>query len=100
MGNVQVQYKQRRGANEAGEDITDPVDYLKELLIEDYNTTKGLYDSLPDDQKTQFRSFFDDEDVLESKTCAEMWMNTYEEDMDTINTSFQGVKGYIDALKA
>ena len=28
MGNVQVQYKQRRGANEAGTDITDPKEYL------------------------------------------------------------------------
>ena len=36
MGNVQVQYKQRRGANEAGDDITDPVDYLRMLLGEDY----------------------------------------------------------------
>ena len=47
MGNVQVQYKQRRGANEAGDDITDPAHYIKELLVEDYNSTKALYDSLP-----------------------------------------------------
>ena len=52
MGNVQVQYKQRRGANEAGDDITNPLDYLRELLCEDYNSTKALYDGLSDDHKT------------------------------------------------
>ena len=40
MGNVQVQYKQRRGANEAGSDITDPKDYLTELLTTDFDSSK------------------------------------------------------------
>ena len=88
MGNVQVQYKQRRGANEAGDDITDPAHYIKELLVEDYNSTKALYDSLPAEHQTTFKSFFDDEDVLESKACAEMWMNTNEEDPDTLNAAY------------
>ena len=37
MGNVQVQYKQRRGAHEAGEEVTDPGEYLRMLLSEDFD---------------------------------------------------------------
>ena len=85
MGNVQVQYKQRRGANEAGADITDPKEYLTELLMADFATTKGIYDALDDDQKAQFRAFFgEDEDPLESDCAAEMWMTANEEDPEAI----------------
>ena len=84
MGNVQVQYKQRRGANEAGSEVTNPLDYLRMLLQEDYDATKALYDGLPDEHKDAFRSFFEGEDVLESSTSAEFWLNTYEEDEATV----------------
>ena len=47
MGSVNVQYKERRGANEAGQQITNPVDYFNAIAhdAEDWNKLKALYDA-------------------------------------------------------
>ena len=37
---------------------------------------------------------------MESRAAAEMWMNTNEEDPDTLNATHQGVSGLIAQLKA
>ena len=100
MGNVQVQYKQRRGANEAGTEITNPLEYLRELLDSDFDATKALYDGLSEEHQTQFKSFFEGDDIMESKAGAEMWLNTNEEDEETIGAAYNGVKGLIAQLQA
>ena len=53
MGNVQVQYKQRRGANEAGTEVTDPKDFFTELLSDEqgkFDDFKTAYDGLDADK--------------------------------------------------
>ena len=37
---------------------------------------------------------------MDSKAGAEIWLNTNEEDADTMNTAYEGVKGMIAQLKA
>ena len=59
MGNLEVNYKQRRGSNEAGTEITDPLDFFREFLENNFNDFKPRYDSLPADKKAELRRIFD-----------------------------------------
>ena len=83
-------------ADEAAEDdITYPQQYLKQLLCEDYDTTKAFYDEFSADQKTLFNSFFGGEEVLEFWYSAELWMNAYEDDPDVMKKAYEGVRGLV-----
>ena len=44
MGNVQVQYKQRRGANEPGTEVTDPKDWFEHFIEDKFAEFKPQYD--------------------------------------------------------
>ena len=82
MGNVQVQYKQRRGANEPGSEVTDPKDWFENIIEEQFDAMKPMYDALPGDKKSSFQSIFDDTDVMNSKASFQMWFNENSEDTE------------------
>ena len=82
MGNVQVQYKQRRGANEPGSEVTDPKDWFEHFIEEKFDEFKPMYDQLPEDKKATFKAIFDDADVMMAKTSFNMWFNESSDDAD------------------
>ena len=82
MGNVQVQYKQRRGANEPGTEVTDPKDWFEHFIEDKFAEFKPQYDQLPDDKKNQFKQIFDDSDVMMAQTSFNMWFNENSDDAD------------------
>ena len=43
MGNVQVQYKQRRGANEPGSAVNDPKDWFEHFMEDHYDNFQPMY---------------------------------------------------------
>ena len=99
MGNVQVQYKQRRGANEAGTDVTDPKDFFTEMLSDEQGKFDGLkaaYDGLDADKQDTFKSFFDGDDVMQSKQRFSMWLNENESDSGYLGE----VKGKVEEFCA
>ena len=48
MGAVEVKYKHSRGTNQAGAIIVDPKDWMRELLINDFASTKAMYEAAPE----------------------------------------------------
>ena len=99
MGNVQVQYKQRRGANEAGTEVTDPKDFFTELLSDEqgkFDDFKTAYDGLDADKQAELKSFFDDDDVMQSKQRFTMWLNENESDSGYLGE----VKGKVETFCA
>ena len=82
MGNVQVQYKQRRGANEPGSTVNDPKDWFEHFLEDHYDNFQPMYNALPDDKKNTFKAIFDDTDVMNNKTSLSMWLNENSDDAD------------------
>ena len=81
MGSVQVEYKHRRGANEAGTPITKPKDWFNELIQdnEHWNNIKNLYDN-NGEARSQIDGIFEDSRVMENQTNAGMWLNEVEDD--------------------
>ena len=58
MGNVKVQYKQRRGGDEAGAEIDDAQAFFAEILNTQFNNTKAMYEGLDDEMKQAFLDIF------------------------------------------
>ena len=75
MGNVKVTYKQRRGANEAGAEISTAVDFFTEILKEQFSQTKALFDSLPPSKQEEFLNLFDGELDMTNEQTAGVWIN-------------------------
>ena len=71
MGNVKVSYKQRRGAHEAGDEINNPEEFFTAFLKEDFPQNKAMFNQLNENQKSQFKSIFDGEDLMSDKAMAE-----------------------------
>ena len=96
MGNVQVQYKQRRGANEPGSNITDPKDWFEAFQEDHFDNFKPLFDQLPDDKKNTFKEIFDGSDVMSNKTSFSMWLNESSDDAEYLAEA----KGKVEAFMA
>ena len=52
MGNVQVEYKQRRDGHEPGSKVENPKDFLQRLFgdQDSWNVSKALFDQMPADK--------------------------------------------------
>ena len=75
-----MQYKQRRGANEPGTDVTNPKDWFELFLEDHFDNFKPMYDALPGDKQAEFKAIFDDSDVMSNKTSFNMWFNESSDD--------------------
>ena len=95
MGNVQVQYKQRRGANEPGTVITDPKDWFEAFIEDEFDNFKPMYEQLPQDKKNTFKEIFDGADVMNSKVSFNMWFNENSEDMGYMGDSKNSVLSFM-----
>ncbi len=86
MGNVQVQYKQRRDGNTAGAEVTDPKDFIKMLFGDQaaFNNTKKMFDEMPADKQQAFKDVFGGDNVCESFQEAGMWLTENEDDDDVL----------------
>ena len=59
MGQVKVVYKQpTRGSKIQGAEITDPADFFKALLVQDFAGTKAMFEGLSGDQQSAFIGIF------------------------------------------
>ena len=72
MGNVEVAYKERRGAHAPGEPITDPKDWVEQLLKHDFAETKTMYDGAPIEVKAEINEVFG-ENIFGKWQDAKMW---------------------------
>ena len=96
MGNINVSYKQRRGANEAGAECTEPLAYFENFIEDEFNKVKPLYDALPEDKKTEFKEIFDGMDVMRDATTFESWKNENEDDPEGLATAMDSVVSFLE----
>ena len=96
MGNAEVQYKARRGANAEGDIITDPKDWFDALKTDKYGELKARYDSLSDDKKNEFKQIFEGADVMGSVSNFELWIN----DMEDVPDELAQAKTRVEAFMA
>ena len=94
MGNVQVQYKQRRDGNEAGTEVTDPKDFFKMLLgdQQSWQATKALYEEMPADKQAAFKAAFGGAEVFSHQVTAAAWLTEIEDEEDDLQEAYQKVK--------
>ena len=94
MGNVKVQYKQKRDGNEAGAEITDPKEFFKMMFEEEdqYAKTKAAFSQMPADKQAEFKAVFGETDVLESHADANNWILLVEADDDEFQEPYEKIK--------
>ena len=68
MGNLggkglSVKYKATRGTHEPGDNITDPKDWVEEMLKADRDATMERFNALTPDQQQAFEDCFGDGDM-------------------------------------
>ena len=97
MGAVSVKYKARRGANEAGSDVTDPIDFFENLLENQFDSYKPMYDSLDDDKKSAFKAIFDDSDVMQNRSTFQMWLNECDNDSELLGQAKDQLESFMMA---
>ena len=81
MGNVQVTYRRSRSGQAAGSVITNPTDWLEEILLENFDTYQGQYNGLSQEQKNAINAAFE-ANVFEDSGAAEAWFAEYSLDED------------------
>ena len=93
MGQVQVEYKRRRGANEAGTPVTKPKDWFTELIQDSENWTKikNLYDNNAE-ARSEIDRILEDSRVMENQTNAGMWLNEVEDDEGYLQDKMNEIK--------
>ena len=86
MGNVQVQYKQRRDGNAAGSAVTAPLDFMKNLFGDQdaWNNTTKLFAEMPPEKQAAFKAVFGSDDVIGNFQTAGMWITENEEEDDVL----------------
>ena len=89
MGNVHVEYKQRRDGNEPGTKVENPKDFLQRLFgdQDSWNVSKALFDQMPADKKSEFLSAFDGEAVMDHHVTAASWIALNEDDDDALEAA-------------
>ena len=97
MGSVQVEYKHRRGANEAGTTVTNPKDWFTELITqqEHWTNVKNLYDNNAE-AREQIDSILEDPKVMENQTQAGMWLNENEDEHSYLQEKMDAIKQVMD----
>ena len=81
MGNVQVTYRRSRAGHSAGTVITNPADWLEEILLENFDTYQGQYNGLSQQQKNAVNAAFGD-NVFSDASAAEAWFAEHSLDDD------------------
>ena len=98
MGTITVRYKMQRDDRHEPNKITDPTDWFDAITDERYfEQIKPKYDALPDDQKANLRTIFDDEDVMASQSSAKMWYNENFGDDEIFATKKEQVLAFMSA---
>ena len=94
MGNVHVEYKQRRDGNEPGTKVENPKDFLQRLFgdQDSWNVSKALFDQMPADKKSEFLSAFDGEAVMDHHVTAASWIALNEDDDDALEAAATKIK--------
>ena len=93
MGNVEVQYKPRRGANAAGTEVTNPKDWWTHICNEDFDKVKAAFDAATPEQRAAVLAAMDgaDEETLRSAPSLEMWVNENEDDEEFMRDAMEKV---------
>ena len=81
MGAVEVKYKHSRGTNEAGAIIVDPKDWMRELLINDFASTKAMYEAAPEATQAAIDEVFG-EKIFTSVHIARTWVVERQDDYE------------------
>ena len=91
MGNVQVQYKQRRDGNAAGTEVKTPLDYMKMLFGDQdaWNNTTKMFAEMPADKQNEFKAVFGSDDVIGNFQTAGMWITENEEEEDVLQETME-----------
>ena len=85
MGPVIVKYKAQRGPHAPGDVVKDPKDWFNQVIEEEFDLFKRLYDEASPEKKSRIAALFpDNQNVLEDQNYAGMWLAEHEADPEKL----------------
>ena len=93
MGSFHCQlfYPGQRGSHAPGKLISDPHDWIRQLLITEFNETKAKYNAAPAEFKTQIDSVFG-KNIFNRKQDAQFWFDVNEYDDDAFARAKENIE--------
>ena len=80
---VSLTFRESRGTNNPGDPITDPKEAFLMLLDHEYDTLQTGFNQASQEQKDEVIRLFDDYQVFDAKSEAEMWLSEHD-DLDKL----------------
>ena len=99
MGNqagkpIRTVYEAKRGTHEAGSEITDPKDFFEDIINNQFNDVKALFDAADPDTQSQVADIFG-ENIFANQSAATMWFDENSEEPDDLQRAKDAIMPFL-----